>query len=105
MKPASGDTESGGDMRLWPATDSRSLDMLCVLDLPSRGEARGEVAIGMVGSGIEFIVRNGRWWATGGGARELGLGVAMEKLSERITEEAWMEPELRRYCEDPFRRV
>lgn len=32
MKAASGDTESGGDIKLWPIVDGLSLEMLCVLD-------------------------------------------------------------------------
>lgn len=45
MKPASGDTESGGDIKPWPVVDGLSLDMLCVLDrIFCEGEASpGEV--------------------------------------------------------------
>ena len=39
MKPASGDTDWGGERRLWPIVEGRSLDILCVLDLGKRGDA------------------------------------------------------------------
>lgn len=61
--------------------------MLCVLDLPGRGEVRGEVAIGMAGSWIEFIVENMREGHPGR-ARELDFGGAMENLPICIMEEA-----------------
>jgi hypothetical protein len=43
MKAAEGDTESGGDMRLWAMVEGRSLEILCVLDLTSRGDMMPEV--------------------------------------------------------------
>jgi hypothetical protein len=45
MKAASGDTASGGDIRLCATVDGRSLDKLCVLDrdgILCRGEARAD---------------------------------------------------------------
>ena len=47
MKAASGETETGGETRPWPPmVDGLSLDMLCVLDLGSRGDAtEGDRAI------------------------------------------------------------
>jgi hypothetical protein len=32
MKAASGDTESGGDIKPWPIVEGRSLERLCVRD-------------------------------------------------------------------------
>ena len=60
MKAASGDMDRGGDKRLPPAAEGRSLDILCVLDLGGRGEERGGVVIDMADSRTEAIVGNGK---------------------------------------------
>jgi hypothetical protein len=57
MKAASGDTESGGDIKLWPMVDGLSEDMLCVLDLMCRGgEAIPDVGLDAVESMMDVVM-------------------------------------------------
>lgn len=56
MKAAEGDTASGGDMRLWAIVEGRSLEILCVLDLTSRGEMMPEVGRDMARSPCEVAM-------------------------------------------------
>lgn len=91
MKPASGETETGGDRRLYAATEGWSLDMLCVLDLPGRGQPMtGEVAADMLGSWVGFIVDG----EEGGDGPQRAVPWAnsfdaMETLSFNVTSGAW----------------
>jgi hypothetical protein len=57
MKAASGDTDNGGDINVWPMVDGLSEDMLWVLDLMCRGgEAMPDEGLDIVESTVNVVM-------------------------------------------------
>lgn len=56
MKAASGETDNGGETKLWPMVEGLSLEILCVLDLGRRGEAMDGDRARDDGSGFEPVM-------------------------------------------------
>lgn len=98
MKAAAGETESGGDMRLWAMVDGRSLEILCVLDLTPRGETMPEAGRDMARSGLGaammavYMVSTGRPIQASQGILSTGLRSLTAGLSFVLCEASREKP-------------